>query len=61
MIKALSIALSPYWIMWYANSITIPVVVYCVVSLVIALLVLRYADEEKMPLFASVSSIYHYL
>mmetsp|Transcript_17291 Transcript_17291/g.41510 ORF Transcript_17291/g.41510 Transcript_17291/m.41510 type:complete len:216 (+) Transcript_17291:149-796(+) len=54
MIKALSIALSPYWIMLYANSITIPVVAYCVVSLVIALLVLRYADEEKMPLFASI-------
>lgn len=51
--------LSPYWLLWYTSAGNIPAIVYCFICLIIGLSVLRYADDEKLPLFAgTVISLY---
>ncbi|KAL7538451.1 hypothetical protein ACHAXR_010322 [Thalassiosira sp. AJA248-18] len=53
-ILALSVALSPYWVVSYISFIAIPAAAYCFISLIIALSILRYADEDKLPLLVSI-------
>ena len=55
--KALSICFAPCWIIWYSSMTIIPAVTYCVISLFVGLCFLRYADDEKLPLLASVRSM----
>lgn len=49
-VVALSITFAPCWMIWYLSMSTIPAVLYCVTSLLAGLCVLRYADDEKLPL-----------
>eukprot|EP00581_Thalassiosira_minuscula_P019579 CAMPEP_0183723260 /NCGR_PEP_ID=MMETSP0737-20130205/14897_1 /TAXON_ID=385413 /ORGANISM="Thalassiosira miniscula, Strain CCMP1093" /LENGTH=750 /DNA_ID=CAMNT_0025953517 /DNA_START=124 /DNA_END=2373 /DNA_ORIENTATION=- len=53
-ILALSIAISPYWIMYYTDARATSASSYCFVSFIIALSIVRYAGEDKLPLVASV-------
>ena len=56
-IVALSTAVSPLWVLWYLEkSLTIPVVMYILATELIAYGVLRFADDEKMPLIFAVST-----
>ena len=57
---ALSMALSPFWVLWYLEVcyLTIPASIFFVSALLIAISVLRYAGDEKMPLVAAVSSLF---
>ena len=50
----MSIALSPYWMMWYTDTIAIPAITYCIICLIIGLCILAYADDEKMQLCFSI-------
>ena len=51
--------LSPYWVLWYTSADNIPAIIYCFICLIVGLSVLRYADDERLPLFAgTVISLY---
>ncbi|KAL7534691.1 hypothetical protein ACHAWF_004920 [Thalassiosira exigua] len=52
-ILALSVAISPFWVVWYLDA-TLPVGAYGLISVVVALAILRYGNDEKLPLAASV-------
>jgi len=53
------VILSPYWVLWYTSADNISAIIYCFVCLIIGLSLLRYADDEKLPLFAgTVISLY---
>lgn len=53
-VVALSITFAPCWMIWYLSMSTIPAVLYCVTSLLVGLCVLRYADDEKLPLSVAI-------
>ena len=55
---ALSTAISPFWILCYLGSsaLTVPGAIFCGTAQLIALYLLRYADDDKMPLITSVRS-----
>ena len=51
--------LSPYWVIWYTSADNIPAIIYCFICLLIGLQILRYADDEKMPVFVgTIISLY---
>lgn len=63
-IVALSILFSPLWILYYRGKdfFTVSAASFILVALMIALAVLRYADEHKMPLVACIPlSLYGFL
>mmetsp|Transcript_9353 Transcript_9353/g.14426 ORF Transcript_9353/g.14426 Transcript_9353/m.14426 type:complete len:856 (-) Transcript_9353:30-2597(-) len=63
-IVALSTACSPLWILYYREKdiFTVSAASFILVALIIALAILRYADENKMPLTACIPlSLYGFL